>query len=153
MVNFLRKVVANVLCKQTNFAAFISINPFNTPFFMRRTFIIICFMVVCGSNLLALTQIPLSVGTSYVDPIPSGHGPSRTPMSIPNISLDENTLYFYNVDYDLTLVLLDEDGEETYTTFVPAGTTAVVLPSTLSGEYELQLLPGGSFYFYTVIQL
>ncbi len=74
-------------------------------------------------------------------------------MSIPNTSLDENTLYFYNVDYDLTLVLLDEDGEEAYTTFVPAGTATVVLPSSLSGVYELQLLPGGSFYFYTVIQL
>ena len=77
----------------------------------------------------------------------------RTPIASPNISQDSHTLYFNNVGYDLTLVLLDEDGEEAYTTFVPAGTTAVVLPSTLSGDYELQLLPGGSFYFYTVIQL
>lgn len=77
----------------------------------------------------------------------------RTPIASPNISQDSHTLYFNNVGYDLTLVLLDEDGEEAYATFVPAGTTAVVLPSTLSGEYELQLLPGGSFYFYTIVTL
>lgn len=69
-------------------------------------------------------------------------------MSIPNISLDENTLYFYNVDYDLTLVLLDEDGEEAYTTFVSAGTATVVLPSSLSGGYLLQIYPTDSIYYF-----
>lgn len=78
----------------------------------------------------------------------------RTPIASPNISIDSNTLYFNNVGYDLTLVLLDEDGEEAYTTFVPAGTSTVVLPTTFSGEYELQLYPTDSIYFfYSVISL
>jgi len=68
------------------------------------------------------------------------------------LSIDGHTLYFNNVGYDLTLVLLDEDGEEAYATFVAAGTTAVVLPSTLSGDYELQLYPTDSvYYFYSEI--
>jgi hypothetical protein len=52
------------------------------------------------------------------------------------------------VGYDLTLVLLDEDGDEAYTAFVPAGTSAVILPATLSGDYEIQLYPDGSSYYF-----
>ncbi|MBQ8711862.1 MAG: hypothetical protein IJ551_03430 [Prevotella sp.] len=72
----------------------------------------------------------------------------RTPIKKPSIAQDGHTFYFNNVGYDLTLALIDEDGEEAYTTFVPAGTPSVVLPSSLSGYYELQLCPDDSIYFF-----
>ena len=118
-----------------------------------KKLLFISFMIAMGAYLFAIKPVNLTVGGGYVDPIPTVPGSNRMPPACPNLSIDGHTLYFNNVGYDLTLVLLDEDGEEAYTTFVPAGTTAVVLPSTLSGEYELQLLPGGSFYFYTVVTL
>ena len=75
------------------------------------------------------------------------------PPEAPEASIDDHTLYLYNVDYDLTLCLLDEDGEEAYTVFIPANTASVALPSTLTGDYELQLLTDGLFYFAGWVEL
>jgi hypothetical protein len=78
----------------------------------------------------------------------------RSPIVIPEVSVDGYTLYLYNIGYDMTVQLLDEDGYVVYTTFVPASTPTVVLPSTLSGDYELRLIPSGSaYYFYGDITL
>lgn len=49
---------------------------------------------------------------------------------------------------DYTLVLLDEDGEIVYSDTLPSGSTMFVLPSTLSGSYELRLVPLASTYYY-----
>ena len=59
-------------------------------------------------------------------------------MVLPKVSQDGHTLYFNNVGYDLTLVLLDDEQNEVYSALVPAGATAVMLPSSLNGTYELQ---------------
>ena len=97
-------------------------------------------------------DIPLQV--EYVDPTGNQGSRPRTPVARPTISLDGHTLYLYNVGYDLTLVLLDEDGEEAYTVYVPADTSAVMLPATLCGDYEIQLYPdGSSYYFYGWVEL
>lgn len=47
---------------------------------------------------------------------------------------------------DYTLELRDENDVIVYTDYVPAGTTQVVLPSTLSGDFELRLV--GDTYYY-----
>ena len=94
---------------------------------------------------------PLQVG--YVDPSGNQGPRPRGPILVPDVSLDSHTLYLYNVGYDLTLVLLDEDDEVAYTAFIPANTASVVLPATLSGDYEMQLYPGGSYYFYGWVEL
>lgn len=44
------------------------------------------------------------------------------------------------------LQLCDEDGTLVYTAFVPQGTTQVVLPSTLSGLYEIRLVADTYYY-------
>ena len=75
------------------------------------------------------------------------------PPETPEASIDGHTLYLYDVDYDLTLCLLDEDGEEAYTVSVPANTASVVLPATLTGDYELQLYTGGIYYFTGWVEL
>ena len=98
--------------------------------------------------------IPFQVNVTDVGATGTLGGHPRMPAARPNVGQDGHTLYFNNVGYDLTLVLLDEDGEEVYTTIVPAGTTSVVLPSTLSGDYELQLNHDDSlYYFYADIEL
>ena len=97
-------------------------------------------------------DIPLQV--EYVDPTGNQGSRPRPPVARPNVSIDGHTLYLYHVGYDLTLVLLDEDGEAAYTVYVPAGTSAVMLPATLCGDYEIQLYPdGSSYYFYGWVEL
>ena len=84
---------------------------------MKRLFI--CFLIVLGGVICAPalpndSEIILEVRD--VNPGGTLGGYPRTPIARPSISQDGHILYFNNVGYDLTLVLLDEDGEEAYTT-------------------------------------
>ena len=88
-----------------------------------------------------------------VTPIIGGHPRPKAPVQCPTVSIDDHTLYIYDVAYAFTLYLLDEDGEVAYTTSVAAGTPTVTLPSDLTGDYELLLVPGGSYYFSGWIEL
>ena len=101
--------------------------------------------------MIAAVDIPMSV--DYVDPKNNQDDPQRTPIIVPHVSLEVHTLYFNNVGYDLTLVLLDEDGEEAYTTFVPAYTASLFIPLYLNDTYQIRLYPGGDYYFYGEIIL
>ena len=120
--------------------------------------IFVLLLLLMGSRSLSYGQgysqfekIPLQVG--IVNPTKPIGGIPRTPMVLPKVSQDGHTLYFNNVGYDLTLVLLDDEENEVYSTLVPAGATAVMLPSSLNGTYELQLYPGGNYYFFSDITL
>lgn len=94
--------------------------------------------------------IALQVG---IDNPTLGHGGHpRTPINPPAVSIDDHTLYTDAVWFDATLQVLDEDENVVYTTVVPAGTPTVVLPSSLSGDYELRLIQG-YWYFYGEISL
>ena len=68
------------------------------------------------------------------------------------ITQDDYEITLPTLGCDITLRLLDADGVVAYETFVPAGTATVVLPSTLSGDYELRLVTS-TFYFYGYITL
>lgn len=118
---------------------------------MKKLLLLICMIALGGVNVLALQDIPFLVRSGYIDPKPSMPGSNRSPVAVPHIAIDGHTLYLYNVGYDLTLRLLDEDGEEVYTVTVAAGTTSVELPATLTGPHTLQLFPGGSYYFEGII--
>lgn len=116
--------------------------------------------LLCMMSLCAFSQHPYHYqGTPIEWQIHYGHpitGPltpkSPTPEA-PEASIDDHTLYLYGVDYDLTLYLLDEDGDDVYTVFIPANTASVVLPSTLMGDYELQLYTDGLYYFSGYVEL
>jgi len=58
----------------------------------------------------------------------------------------ELTLPSFEDDY--TLELRDATDTVVYSTYLPAGTTTVVLPSTLSGTFELRLVPFFATYYY-----
>ena len=122
-----------------------------------RAFLLAFALLISGAvlseNHLRGGVVPLQVASTGIDPTGSEGGYERSPMRPPVISLDGHTLLL-NVGYDLTLALLDEDGEAVYTIFVPAGTSAVMLPATLSGDYEIQLYPEGSgYYFFGWVEL
>ena len=93
--------------------------------------------------------IPLEGG--YINPT-AGSGNHKGPDQVPEISLDDHTLYFYTPCDGYTLNLVDENDVVVYTIVIPVGTTSWVLPATLSGEYELQLI-SGNYCFWGMITL
>ena len=94
--------------------------------------------------------IALQVGID--DPTLEHSGHPRTPINPPAVSIDDHTLYTDAVWFDATLQVLDEDENLVYTTLVSAGTPTVVLPSSLSGDYELRLI-WNNWRFYGWISL
>ena len=114
-------------------------------------------------SLASLAVYPMIDGD---DPIPFKHGrinydptqppPHKSPIEIPLVYQDGNTLTFATPCTGCTLQLLDEDDEVVYETTIASGTTSVILPdATLLGgtdTYELRLIYG-DIYFYADITL
>ncbi len=95
---------------------------------------------------------PESVDLQYIDPEFGDIGQPKSPITIPEISLEDHTLYFYTPCDGCTLRLLDENDNVVYSTVIATGTTNLVLPSYLSGEYEIQIIQG-NICFYGYINL
>ena len=73
----------------------------------------------------------------------------------------QNSIVITQNDYELTippfgenitLQLLNDSGVICYSVFVPMGTTLVILPTTLSGNYEIRLV-ACTYYYYGYIEL
>lgn len=118
---------------------------------MKR--IIIClalFLISSFSGVMAQDEIDLEV--ELVDPTNDHEPPKKGPVLVPSVSLDGHTLYFATSCDGCTLRLLDENDAVVYSIVIPAGTTSLVLPSYLSGEYEIQIVEG-NYYFWGYIYL
>ena len=85
-------------------------------------------------------NIPLHAG--YEDPNYGLDGHQKGSVPIPSISLDDYSLIFNTPCDGYTLRLLDEDGVVVYSIVIPTDTTSLVLPSTLSGDYQIELVMG-----------
>lgn len=107
---------------------------------------VMSFMAASAQQNLPLRTERVKTGTVYT-PIP------RTPINPPTVGMDDNTLYFETDHPAFTLVLLDEEGEEAYVVNIPSSVESIVLPSTLSGIYELQIYDGSGYYYYCEIEL
>lgn len=108
---------------------------------MKKLLLMIVSAFVLSTSLWAKTLVPLSVNIED-DDTPIGHGPGRTPMRPPVVYIEDYTLSFAVDHPDYTLTIKDEDGVVVYTTTVFSAETEVLLPSTLSGDYEIQLTMG-----------
>ncbi len=111
----------------------------------KKQFLIISLLTV----MLSLTSvsvyadpidIPLQVG--YEDPINGDDGQHKGSVLIPSVSLDDYSLIFNTPCDGYTLRLLDENGVVVYSVVIPTGTTSIVLPSCLSGDYKIELQMG-----------
>ena len=96
--------------------------------------------------------IPLEVG--YDDLSNDQNDPHKTPVLIPQVSIEIHTLYFGTSCDGYTLHIVDENDDVVYSTVIPVGTTSLILPAYLSDTYELQLLPNNcNYYFYGTVDL
>ncbi|MBE6262015.1 MAG: hypothetical protein E7107_14590 [Prevotella sp.] len=85
-------------------------------------------------------MVPLTV--CIEDDQPLGNGYPRTPMLAPKVYIEDYTLLFEANHPDYVLNIKDEDGDVVYSTVVSSTQTQVVLPSTLSGNYQIELVMG-----------
>ena len=79
---------------------------------------------------------------SGFDDITVGHPIPKSPMQAPTVYIEDYTLSFAVGHPEYVLQITDEDGDVVYTTTIFSSLTDVILPSTLSGNYEIQLTMG-----------
>ena len=116
---------------------------------MKRLLLAIALLVGAGINSLwAGLQIPMQI----IDPGSMGSSGTFAPARPWYITQDDYTLSMPAFEDDFTLELLDEDDVVVYSVYVPAGTTQIVLPSTLSGDFELRL-EADTYYYRGYISL
>jgi len=106
---------------------------------MKKFILLLFSAMMLGTNVSALELVPLTV---YIEENeqPISHGHPRTPVLAPKVYIDDYTLLF-EVDHpEYVLYIKDEDGDVIYSTVVSSTQTQVVLPSTLSGDYQIELV-------------
>ena len=112
---------------------------------MKKIMIVTLFLVWgCLKSICSPVEIPMQI----INKSASSSGPTYAPPRPWYITQNDNVLILPAFDYAYTLVLLDEDGVVVYSADYSAGTTTAVLPSTLSGEFELRLVPYSATYYY-----
>ena len=118
---------------------------------MKRIFLCLALVLISSfSGVMAQEEIDFDV--ELVDPTQNHEPPKKGSVLVPSVSLDDHTLYFATTCDGCTLRLLDENDIVVYSTVIPTGTTSLVLPSYLSGEYEIQIIHG-NYCFWGYIYL
>lgn len=95
---------------------------------------------------------PIPFQTGKIDPTEPWPGNHKSPVVAPTVYIDGNVLTFGTSCDGCTLQLVDEYDDVVYTIVIPAGTTSLILPATLSGTYELQIIRD-NWLFYADITL
>lgn len=89
---------------------------------------------------------------SFTDPTENQKPIKRSPVVIPFVGIDDHTLYFYTPCDGATLQLKNEYEDVEYIVDIPTGTTTLLLPSYLLGDYQLEIIQG-RFRYYGYISL
>lgn len=99
-----------------------------------------------------LENHPIAFNVRWIDPTPIGNGPARNPLDPPTVYIEDYTLTFEADHQEFVLYIKDENQSVVYSTVVCETVTEVVLPSTLSGTYEIDLVTD-DYYFWGYIEL
>lgn len=118
----------------------------------KRFLFISLLLAMLLSNSIATYAHIVDLESGYVDPEYGNDGQQKSPVLVPTVDLEVYTLTFYTPCDGCVLRLIDENDVEVYSTVIPTGATSLVLPSYLSGEYEIQIVQGNT-YFYGYINL
>ena len=107
---------------------------------MKKLFLTALCILMMNTSLFAWDIIPFTV--SLEDNSPIGHDRPKTPMHAPTVYIEDYSLSFVADHPEYILNIKDEDGEVVYSTIVTSAETLVTLPSTLAGEYVIELRMG-----------
>ena len=86
--------------------------------------------------------VEISLQVTIDDPTAGIPDPHRGPVLIPEVSIDGYELLFGTPCDGYVLRIVNASDQVEYTTVIPTNATSLVLPSTLSGDYELQIVQG-----------
>ena len=113
--------------------------------------VLMLFMAVGVTNLYAGEGDPLDLEVKKIDNKPIHSGDPKSPVLIPTVWQDGSELEIEtpHAEYVLNIV---SGTTVVYSVVVPANVSLVMLPSWLSGIYELQLIQG-NLCFYGDIEL
>ena len=117
---------------------------------MVSKFIKFLFCVILLGGIINANASVVVVNTTIFDDTPVSPGHPKTPVQPPYVWQDDYTLTFDDSCLGCDLRLVDENDNVVYTTVITSNT--LVLPSYLSGEYELQIF-SGIYCFYGYIEL
>lgn len=109
-----------------------------------KKLIIFLLLLIGGGTFAFGAQIPMHI----INPEGVGNGHTYAPTRPWYITQDDYVFTLSATPEDYTLVVLDEDDEIVYSDILLSGTTMFVLPSTLSGDFEIRLVPYASNYYY-----
>lgn len=107
---------------------------------MKKLLLMIVGAFLLSTSLFAKEVVPFTL--HYEDDQPGGNGFPRTPIEVPLVYIEDYTLSFETNHPDYVLTIKDENGDVVYSTTVFSAQTEVILPSTLSGDYEVNLVMG-----------
>ena len=112
---------------------------------MRKILLMLVF--VLGGVVLenAYAQSPQSIPMQIINQGELGNGNTLAPPRPWYITLLGHVLTLPATPVDYTLELWDDD-EIVYYTYLPAGTTQVIIPSTITGEFEIRLVADTYYY-------
>ena len=108
---------------------------------MKKIIILLVSAFIMGTSAYAWNRIPLTVSYEK-DDMPVGNGHSKSPIQAPTVYIEDYTLAFVADHPEYILNIKDEAGEVIFTTIVYSTEMQVVLPSTLSGDHEIELIMG-----------
>ena len=111
-------------------------------------FKILALLLLVSSFSPEVTSASQNVPMQIIDEDGVGNGHTYAPARPWYIIQDDYVLTLPAFEDDFTLELRDATDSVVYSTYLPAGTTQVVLPSTLSGSFELRLVPFFATYYY-----
>ena len=101
--------------------------------------------VLVSTSLFARVAVPLTLSGDD-DNKSVGHHFPKSPDETPTVYIEDHTLFFEANHLEYVLNIKDEDGDVVYTTVVYSTQTQVVLPSTLSGDYVIELAVNNLLY-------
>lgn len=111
---------------------------------VMKKLMMVALLLIGGENLCF--GFPVQIPMQIINQSSGSAGPTYAPPRPWYITQDDYVLTLPAFEDDFTLELRDENDVIVYTDYVPAGTTQVVLPSTLSGGFELRLVADTYYY-------
>ena len=107
---------------------------------MKKFLLLSLCSLLMSFNALAGDKVILTPIKS--DGTPVGNDLPKSPIVIPTVYIDNYSLLFEASHPEYVLNIKDENGDVVHTTTVYSTQTQVVLPSTLSGNYQIELVMG-----------
>lgn len=112
---------------------------------MKKLLLFLFGAFLLSTSVSAQVLVPLTVCIEE-DEQPGGPGYPKTPITTPKVYIDDYTLLFEANHPEYVLNIKDENNNVVYTTVVYSTQTQVILPSTLSGDYVIELAVDNLLY-------